>query len=460
MDWSQYQDVAGQLPSLQSYTQFCLLFPDRQSSRDLTLRKLENTSVRLASIFPWLSGQVVNEGCGVGSSGIFKIVPYRSPGTGFDICVKEDASLDYRDMAERKMPMAVLDGNRLSPKHDLTRMYNLATAPAPVLVLQVTFLRGGVAMTFAAAHNAMDMSGLGKLIDLFARILRAEEVTADEIEWGNKDRRELFALLRPSEEVLDHGMLAIDPEDKRKRDTGIPPARARWEYARFKNAKLAQLKDLASSQESSDRVGNQDSPSKISTDDALSAFIWQRIMLSRYPCVLPSPRTAETTVMCRAINGRRFLNPSIPASYMGQMVCCTFHSISLSAVTMEHLSNVARELRCKLNQQNDHSIRSFFSFVQKKEDKRLISFTARMNLSRDLLISSGAGLEVYHVDFGPTFGMPEWVRRPRWDSAEGVIYLMPKTREGDIDAAICLSEQDWDRMHRDMVWNEFAEYIG
>jgi len=318
-------------------------------------------------------------------------------------------------------------------------------------------------MTFAAAHNALDMSGLGKLIDLFARTFRAEEVTYDEIEWGNRDRRELFTLLDPGEEMLDHSMLTADLEDEGlKRDAGTPPAKARWEYVRFNSAKLARLKQLASLQEFDDKADKQGSSSKsISTDDIISAFIWQRIMLSRNPHVsFFSSIAAETTILCRAINGRRFLDPSIPASYMGQMVCCTFHSISLSSVMIQHLPEVARELRSKLNQQNNHSIRSFFTFIHKKKDKRLISFTAHMDLSRDLLISSGAGLEIYQVDFGSTFGVPEWVRRPRWDSAEGVIYLMPKTREGDVDAAICLNEQDWERMRRDIVWNKFTEYIG
>jgi hypothetical protein len=448
IDWSHYQDVAGQLPSLQGYTQFCLLFPERQSSsRESILRELESASARLTSIFPWLSGQVVNEGCSRRSSGTFKITPYRSPATGFDIHVKEDASLDYQDMAQRKMPMAVLDGNKLSPKHDLTRTYNLATSPAPVFVLQVTFLRGGLAMTFAAAHNAVDMSGLGRLIDLFARMLRAEEVAPEEIEWGNKDRRDLF-LVVDSNDMLDHGMLTVD-----KRDAGTPPTRARWAYVRFENSKLARLKELTSLQPDVENAS-----SKISTDDALSAFISQRIMLSRFH-VSSSPRTSETTVVCRAVNGRRFLSPCIPASYMGHMVCCTYHSLSSSVLAMEHLPSVARDLRRQLNKQDDHSIRSFFSFIHKTEDRRLISFTARMDLSRDLLISSGAGLEIYQVDFG-SFGVPEWVRRPRWDSAEGVVYLMPKTRDGDVDTAICLTERDWERMHQDAVWNEFAEYVG
>jgi hypothetical protein len=90
----------------------------------------------------------------------------------------------------------------------------------------------------------------------------------------------------------------------------------------------------------------------------------------------------------------------------------------------------------------------------------LISFTARMDLSRDLLVSSGAGLDTYNINFGPMLGMPVCVRRPRWETAEGVIYLMPKTRDGDIDVAICLRDDDWETLRKTETWNEVGMHIG
>lgn len=101
------------------------------------------------------------------------------------------------------------------------------------------------------------------------------------------------------------------------------------------------------------------------------------------------------------------------------------------------------------------------TFIHRHKNKRPINFASGLELgSQDLLLSSGAGLAVYHIDFGHLLGTPECVRRPRWNPAEGIVYLMPKMRNGDLDAAICLREDDWTRLMGDQTWNEFGEYIG
>src|ERR1700760_1788716 len=155
IDWSQYEDIAGQLPSLQGYTQFCLFFPTTTSSpdKDLMLKTVEDASVKLMNVFPWFSGQIANEGSTSGNSGVFKLVPYRKVGTGFDVCTKEDLSLDYEVMSKRKMPMSMLEGSKFSPKFDLSHIYCATKDTIPVIVLQLSFVTGGMAMTFAAAHN-------------------------------------------------------------------------------------------------------------------------------------------------------------------------------------------------------------------------------------------------------------------------------------------------------------------
>jgi hypothetical protein len=92
--------------------------------------------------------------------------------------------------------------------------------------------------------------------------------------------------------------------------------------------------------------------------------------------------------------------------------------------------------------------------------KNLIGFTAHMTHSRELSISSKARLAVFYVDFGHYLGFPEFVRQPQRATTEGVIYLMPKSRGDDVDAALCLSNDDWERLDRDKTWSEFLGCIG
>jgi hypothetical protein len=457
--WSRYQDVAGQLPSLQGYTLFSLFFPLQSTSAHNmeTITKLvTDTSIKLTSIFPWLSGQVTNEGSSPENSGIFKIVPYRRIQEGFDIIVRDYPELDYSAIMKRRVPVAELEGELFSPKRDLSSLYDLSKTPEPVIISQLNYLKGGVVLTFTAAHNSMDMNGLGKFIELFGKVSSGESLTKEEMEWGNIERGNIVTLLGPGEEELDHSMYIAKPENKiqKPENEGHSPPKARWAYVRFTKQKLAKMKQMATPLE---REGSQ--KEWVSTDDAISSFLWQHITIARLPRL--SQTSSSNSTLRRAVNGRRLIEPSVPPSYMGHMVSNTCNSIPLPDFSAVPLSKIASDLRRELNQMNDYSIRSFLTFIHRHENKRPINYASGLELaSQDLLFSSGAGLSVYHVDFGYPLGMPECVRRPRWNPVEGVVYFMPKMRNGDLDAAICLRDDDWTRLNQDQEWNEFGEYIG
>lgn len=69
-------DVLGQQPGLNIYTQICLCFPVADPSHHTTfIDTLRKGLERLSASFPWVAGQVVNEGSSKGNSGVFKIAP-------------------------------------------------------------------------------------------------------------------------------------------------------------------------------------------------------------------------------------------------------------------------------------------------------------------------------------------------------------------------------------------------
>jgi hypothetical protein len=42
----------------------------------------------------------------------------------------------------------------------------------------------------------------------------------------------------------------------------------------------------------------------------------------------------------------------------------------------------------------------------------------------------------------------------------GLYYMMPATREGDIDLIAGLSQEEFDGLQKDRMWNEYTELIG
>lgn len=43
---------------------------------------------------------------------------------------------------------------------------------------------------------------------------------------------------------------------------------------------------------------------------------------------------------------------------------------------------------------------------------------------------------------------------------EGLLYYMPRTDAGDIDVAVCLREEDINRLREDEILAKYGKYVG
>lgn len=195
----------------------------------------------------------------------------------------------------------------------------------------------------------------------------------------------------------------------------------------------------------------------ISTDDALSAFIWQSVIRARLPRLSP---TAEST-FARAVDVRRYLD--IPQTYPGLVQNMAYHTYTLQKLVEEPLGGIASQLRSALDPKTSnlgHHTRALATFLNRSPDKNVISFTATLDLSADIMLSSWAKLDCYELDFNLGLAKPEAVRRPRFDPVESLIYLMPRTLDGEIAVAICLRDEDMERLRADEEFAKYARYVG
>ncbi len=55
--------------------------------------------------------------------------------------------------------------------------------------------------------------------------------------------------------------------------------------------------------------------------------------------------------------------------------------------------------------------------------------------------------------------LQEFIRRPNVADGISIYYMMPATREGDIDLITGLSEEEFDSLQKDSKWKEYAEFI-
>lgn len=444
-----YLDVLGQQPLLKIYTQICCCFPVVDaSSHSAIINTLTNGLERLSASFPWLAGQIVNEGSGEGNSGIFKIKPWEKIPRLVVKDLRHDPSIPTLDALRRaNFPFSMLDESIIAPCKTLPDAS--ASDAAPVFLLQANFITGGLLLTFVGQHNTMDMIGQGQIIHLFSKACRNEPFTSEELASGNLARRNLIPFLddsyKPGSE-LARQIVKPTPSPPVSNDT----PKCTWAYFTFPPASLRALKSLATE--------TITLPSGyISTDDALSAFIWQSVIRARLPRLNP---TAEST-FARAVDVRRYLD--IPLTYPGLVQNMTYHTYTLQKLVEEPLGGVASQLRSVLDPKTSnlgYNTRALATFLNRTPDKNVISFTATLDLSADIMCSSWAKLNCYDLDFNLGLGKPEAVRRPQFPPVESLIYFMPRALDGEIAVAICLRDEDMERLRADGEFAKYARYIG
>ncbi|KAF2204960.1 hypothetical protein GQ43DRAFT_446384 [Delitschia confertaspora ATCC 74209] len=452
-----YQDVLGQLPRLKTYTHILLCFPlyDDQSPIKF-IASLEAAARVLADAFPWISCRVVHEGIGPEDSGTFRLAPcpeFSIPNTIVHVKDCTAACPTYQEILDAHGPVSMLDGSVLGPVPAFPQLYSDASLnPAPVFTLQANLIRGGILLDAAAQHNFIDGGGLLRLLTLLAKALRGESFTPEELEHGNRDRSTLIPLLRPDEPMLDHSHLLRESAlTSAPQPPPAPAADVHWSFVRFPVAKVVALKSRAN-----EDIQKTNPGFFVSTNDALSAFIWQRISSVRQKRLQHAP--SAFSKFSRALDARRALG--IPREYLGQMGYNATCRLTFQELQEQSLGEVAlfmRQAVAAVN--NEYAVRSWATFVAQEPDKSKIMFGGAFNPDTDIGVSSLIHGSVQDVEFGG-LGKPELVRRPRFSPLTSCIYLWTQTGGGDVDALLCLKEGDWKGLRDDVGWAGCTEFIG
>jgi hypothetical protein len=267
-------------------------------------------------------------------------------------------------------------------------------------------------------------------------------------------------LLKKGEIPLEHDEMR-KPSSLNPTDGAAPPPpsqgpKASWVYWRFPHEKLSNLKKLAS----------PDPKTRVSTNDAITAFYTQRLTSMRIAAGRLS--RDESIHSFRAADGRARLDPPVPKGYLGHLVGLAYTEWPAASTVLDSpLSKVASDLRASLDKVDDHQIRSLATLIHTTEDRTTIFYGAKKKSGKDILISSWAQMDLARTcDFGHLLsrdgkdGRPDFVRRAKMDVVPDLTYIMPRNREGDMDIGACLFEEDIEGLERDEVWKMYTRMIG
>jgi trichothecene 3-O-acetyltransferase len=445
-------DILAQQPTLNVYTQICLCYPlsGSFSANQSVIDTLKVGLERLTANFPWVAGQIVNEGANEGNSGKFKIRPLEKfPQLIVKDLTKDSAMPSFATMSKAQFPFHMLNENVVAPRNTLPKTFEGDVLP--VFVVQANFIDGGLLLTFVTHHKACDMVGQGSLMFLLSKACYNEPFSDEEILVGNLERANLIPSLderyQPGSELDFHIVKQSQlPSSSEQDDVVVQTPKCCWDYFLFSAPSLTRLKVLAES--------NITHPVRyVSTDDALTAFIWQSIARARKPRLDP----VTVTKLGRAVDVRRYL--SVPDIYPGLLQSMSYHpGYSIQQLIERPLGAIASELRLLVDPKTSNlgwRTRALATFARSLQDKNGFSFAAAIDTTADLMISSWSKVDLYGLDFNLGLGNPVSVRRPQFEPVESLIYFLPKKQDGEVAVAISLREEDMKRLKKD---TEFLSY--
>ena len=354
-------------------------------------------------------------------------------------------------------PMSMLDESLVAPRNTIPGTSGeIVPETSAVFLVQATFINGGLLLTFLGQHNCMDGFGQGYILSLLSRACHQQLFSNEELQSGNLSRRDIIPLLKEASEAPQE--LNFEPVQSPATSTATSeptaapaaPPQCVWAHFSFSADALNNLKSLATATLPS-------GASYISTDDALSAFVWQTVTRARSHRLAPEQKCQ----FARAVNVRKHLN--IPSGFPGQVQNMTYNTSTTKELSHEPLGIHASQLRERLDPKTStlaHDTRALATEINNTENKSTINFIGSFDLSKDIMLSSWAGLDCYDLDFNLGLGKPQAVRRPQFVPFESLAYLMPRKRDGEIGLAICLRDEDLQQIKVDKEFTKYAVYIG
>ncbi|KAL2018155.1 hypothetical protein VTK56DRAFT_1231 [Thermocarpiscus australiensis] len=448
-----YPDAMGQFPYLDGYTQACIGFEvPAETSRAAIETTVRDAVAKLTTLIPWLGHQVAPVPGRNGGPATLTTVPWPADSDHLEVQVKvkscDDLMATMPELLRADAPIRMLPGEVLGPWPALPHPHSL-TGPVPVTAVQINLVRGGVLLTLLVHHIIIDGTGFVQIARMLATLLDGGEIAPEDIAQANRDRARVVPLIPRGEPLKDFSHLRRPHPGWAPPPPASPPT---WCYFKLPVASLAALTRSAA-----------DSPIRLSRDDIICAFYWQRISA----CRLARGMAPDTvTKFGRAVDGRGALG--VPFTYLGHMVyhCAVYRP--LEQVAGQPLSAVAQALRRELAAANTAwAVRSFATFMTREPDKSALLYGGRHDPNTDLGASSAivaaadakeaaSALPSY---WGPLLGRTKFIRRPRVMPVPGALIIHP-VESGAVPLLVGLPQDDLEALKQDRVWRQYTRYVG
>ncbi|KAK7279921.1 hypothetical protein RJT34_24982 [Clitoria ternatea] len=405
----EYQLVTFDLPYLYFYYNQKLIFYKGNDEFEDMVKKLKHgLSVALVD-FHQLAGRV-----GKDEEGVFR-VEYDDDMAGVEIT---EAILEEIQVEHLTVPEGRTIFRDLVP---YSGIFNFEGMHTPLLAVQLTKLKDGLAMGCAFNHAILDGTSTWHFMTKWAEICRDVPSTSA-VPFLDRTKA------RNTRVKLDITPPSGPPIDAKPKPG--PPLKEK--IFRFSESAIEKVKSTVNKR----RPSNGSKP--FSTFQSLSVHIWRHISHAR------NLKPEDHTVFTIFADCRKRVDPPIPNYYFGNLIQAIF-TVTTSGLLLSNPPEFGASLIQKTIESHDAKA------VDERNEKwesapKIYEFKdAGVN---SVVVGSSPRFKVYDVDFG--FGKPQNVRSGCNNKFDGMVYLYPGKCGGrSIDVELTLEYEAMQRLEQD-----------
>ncbi|KAG8381288.1 hypothetical protein BUALT_Bualt06G0106900 [Buddleja alternifolia] len=409
------QLVTFDLPYLAFYYNQKLLIYKSGENFEEVLEKLKDGLALVLEEFYQLAGKLEKD-----EDGVFKVVFDDDMG-GVEVVAAEAEGVEVAELtAEEGM-------SKFKELLPYNGVLNLEGMQRPLLAVQLTKLKDGLAMGCAFNHAILDGTSTWHFMSSWAHICRgATSIPVPPFLERTKARntRVKLDLSQPSD-APEHANSAATNGDVATKSA--PPLRAK--VFKFSEAAVDHIKST---------VNNAAAAKPYSTFQSLSAHVWRAVTRARE---LPP---TDYTVYTVFADCRKRVDPAMPESYFGNLIQAIFTVTAAGLIMGNPVEFGADLIRTAIESHDAAAIGK----RNEEWEKNPIIFQYKDAGVNCVAVGSSPRFKVYEVDFG--WGSPESVRSGLNNRFDGMVYLYPGKSGGrSIDVEISLEGKAMEKLEKD-----------
>nr|GMD02263.1 BAHD acyltransferase DCR [Ipomoea batatas] len=312
-----------------------------------------------------------------------------------------------------------------------TQILNLEGLHRPLLSVQLTKLKDGVAIGLAFNHAVLDGMSTWHFMRSWAEICRgAHSVSVPPFLDRTKSRNTKVKLnLSKPSDAPEHAKSAVNGVDPTDAKAGPPQLREK--VFKFSDSAIDKIKAHVNANAS-------DGSKPFSTFQSLSTHVWHAVTRAR------QLKPEDYTVFTVFADCRKRVDPPMPESYFGNLIQAIF-TVTAAGILLANPPEFAAALIQKAIDSHDAKTMEARNKEWESNPKIFEFKDAGMNC---VAVGSSPRFKVYEVDFG--FGMPESVRSGSNNRFDGMLYLYQGKNGGrSIDVEITLEASAMDKLEKD-----------